>query len=271
MSLLETAQALKQHAEQSHKSYLAYGPPGSGKTTFFTKHPGKHKLWLDIDEKLGELENIHKEDLSTITVWEPNETLGATSIQIVQVDPSRKNPYAGTKITEKPRGYQKIVDITNELLALGYSASRGEKPFPYDLLVVDSLTRIMAHLEYLVMFQHGTSNMTETLYGVVKRNITEWLFGFLNLPCDRVVIAHDKHVEKRDKDGAIMQSFTRPLITGSMANDIVSYFSEAYYFLGRQGDNKWRIQTMTDRMLPARTSKKLEFEQELDPKVIFGF
>ncbi len=44
------------------KSYLFYGPGGSGKTTLAAKHPGKRKLWLDMDDRLGELDNLTDDD-----------------------------------------------------------------------------------------------------------------------------------------------------------------------------------------------------------------
>ena len=55
------------------RSYLFYGPAGSGKTTLAAMHPGKRKLWLDVDQKLHEMEVLPNRE--SIKVWAP---LGAT-------------------------------------------------------------------------------------------------------------------------------------------------------------------------------------------------
>lgn len=256
------------------KSYLFYGPGGSGKTYLATKHPGKKKLFLDIDQRLHELLALMTpEEVSRIEVWTPGVTLGSPNIQIVEADPRRKDIYQGTKIASEPQGYKKTVAVLNELLDLAYKSKKGEAEWPYDCVVLDSLTRLVDHLIYLVLYKAGAVQMTQTLFGVEGRNLKELITGFLQLPCDRILIAHDIHIEKRDEDtGALIYERIRPHVFGSDAlrNELNTLFSETYYFLGRQRDGKYLIQTATDRLAPARTAKKLDFEQIVDPVKIFA-
>jgi hypothetical protein len=244
---------------------MFYGPGGSGKTTLAAKHSNR-LLFLDMDERLHEL-NMSQEDRNRIKCWIPNATLGSKEVQFTVIDPKRKDMSKGTHIAEEPRGYRRLVDIINELLQVSY---KGE--FPYDAVVLDSLTRVSEHLEYLVMYSHNMTNMTETLYGVVKRNLKELMYGFLRLPCDRILIAHSKHIEKRDREsGVILQSYTRPNVTGTMAEELMTFFSEVYYFLGRSGvEPIYKIQTATDRELAARTTKALAFQNVADPVKVFA-
>lgn len=240
-------------AKLGPKTYLFYGPPGAGKTTAAAMHPGKRKLWLDMDDKIGELENLTQDQKSRIEVWRCDEPLGGDSITYQAVDPTRKNVYVHfDPKTKEPLGYRKLVAIVNELLALKHSGD-----FPFDAVVLDSLTRVSDHLVALTMWTHKVSQMTETLWGTVSNNLNMFLQGYLHLPCDRIVIGHDKHQVKRDRDGNILEETTRPMVVGQMANNLPQHFSEVYYFMGRSRDGQYKIQTVTDRVLPARTSKKL--------------
>lgn len=265
MPELSNVQGLTTVAADATKSYLFYGPPGTWKTTLAVKHPGKKKLWIDVDEKLKEMEHITPEERSKIDVWITGESLVPGEVMIANIDRTRADVTKGAKILKKPRGYEKTVAVVNELLKL---ASAGQ--FPYDLVVLDSLTRLMNHLEYLILFQHDVTIMNESLYGVAKRNIQDFVFGFLRLPCDRIMITHDKHRVKRDKKGDIIEETIRPNVTGAMAEELMGYFSEGYYFLGSNDQGKtWRIQTGGDSLKPARTTKQLSFEQVIDPAKIF--
>lgn len=255
------------------RSYLFYGPPGTGKTWLATKHPGKKKIYLDVDERLHELP-LSSEERASIIHWKPDVILGDSQIQIIQVDPTRRDVYKGEKIAHKPEGFVRVVDIINELLKLHYEAKKGGPPFPYDCVILDPLTRLIDHLVYLVMYKHGVTNMTETLFAVEGRQLKEAIMGFLQLPCDRIVIAHSMHKEKRDKESqAIIWEKIQPHIYGSdmMRNELVGMFTEAYFFTGyKHADKKYYIRTKADRLAQARTAKNLEYDQEIDPKKIYA-
>lgn len=245
------------------KTYFFYGPPGSGKTDLALEHPGKRKLWIDVDNKISEVRNAHR--VREIKVWTPGIAL-VNEVQAITVDPTRKNPYGGELLKSRPEGYDRAVKFVNELLALSLKPD-----FPYDLVVLDTITTLVNHMEFLVMFQHKVSLIQETLYEVIKRNNKTFINGLLRMPCDVIVIGHSKHIERRNKEGQVVESRYAPMITGSYALEICKDFSEAYFFSGRHPDTKWYIQTAPSREVEAaRTAKGLEFEQVIDAKRIYA-
>lgn len=266
MGELDKAASLTTATAEGTKSYLFYGPPGTWKTTLAVHHPGKKKLYMDIDEKLTEMEHLTATQREAITVWQPKVSLIPAGVMISNIDRTRRDVTMGTKILDRPKGYDRSVAVVNELLDL---AKKGT--FPYDCVIIDSLTRLMDHLELLVLFQHDCTILNETLYGVVKTNIKSFVSGFLRLPCDRIMITHDKQRTKKNKEGDIIEQTVRPNITGAMSEEIMGYFSEGYYFLGSNDKGKtWMIQTGADQIKPARTTKPLGYEQKIDPVKIFG-
>jgi hypothetical protein len=266
----ELARAVPLTEVKGNKSYLFYGPGGAGKTYLAFKHPGKRKLIIDIDQRAHELfPLLTPDERSTITVWSPNETLNETGVFVAEVDPKRADMSKGTQFKVEPKGYYKIAAVVNELLAM-----RKQESFPYDLVIMDSLTRIIDHLIYLVMYTHKVTNMTQTLFQVEGRNAKDLVLGFLELPCDRILIAHSHHKEVRDKDtGALVKETIRPHVFGSdsLREELSTLFSEVYYFHGfNPNTKKYLIQTANDRIRPARTAKGLAFEQEVEPTKIFA-
>lgn len=273
MAELERAQAF--HEVKTPRSYLFYGPGGTGKTLLALKHPGR-KLILDVDERAHDLiDLLTPEERKLITIWTPNVMLGHKDIQYTEVDPTRRDVYnKGTMIKSEPQGYRKWVTVVNELLHY-----QGE--FPYDVVITDSLSRVVDHLTYLIMYTHKVSNMTQTLFGVMGRNLKEAVQGFLLLPCTRIVIAHELHSEKRDEaTGAVIWEKIRPLVIGSasMREELSTLFSEVYHFVGAKPGGveqgkvvyKYMMQTVNDRTSHARTAKKLDADQVIDPAKIFA-
>lgn len=273
MAELDHAKPLEK-GKTGSKTYLYWGPPGTGKSTLAMQHPG-NKFIIDADDKINEMENLQESTRTSSVVWSHHEPLGSASgITWSVIDPTRKNVYKGFDgSVPKPLGYDRIRIVTNELLNLAKTCRDKNEPFPYDVVIHDSMTATSDHLVLATMHAHGATTMTETLWGVVTNNLKGYIDGFLLLPCDRIIIMHDKEIIKRDKDtGAILDQRTRPMIVGQMAGYVGRYFSEAYYFLGRDRSGKYRIQTAgeTKAVAPARTTKGLEFEQEIDPAKIYA-
>src|SRR6185369_6554291 len=94
MPELENAKPLEVN-KVGFKSYLYWGPPGTGKSTLAMKHPGM-KFVIDADDKLNEMENLNECDRVNSLVWSHHEPLGsAAGITWSVIDPTRKNVYKG--------------------------------------------------------------------------------------------------------------------------------------------------------------------------------
>ena len=265
MSELEHIEALIAGPSTGSKSYLFYGPGGTGKTTLAAKHPGKRKLWLDIDRKLREQTNLTQQERDSIQIWEPDELLVPDGIKLAATDPKRKDASVGFTPGIEPRAFRRMCDLINEL------GNTPKDKFPFDMICLDSGTQASEHLARLVLYRHRMGSMTQTLWGIFGSWWLEVINSFLSLPCDKVFIAHDRIVSKRDKDEKIIEEFTRPSIPGAVGLNLVQKFSEAYFFLGTNDQGAtYRIQTKPDFIVPARTTKQLAFRQTIDPSKIYG-
>src|SRR5438046_2205764 len=82
-------------------SYLFYGGPGVGKTWLASLHPGKRKLWLDMDQRINEMSALPNKD--TIQAWMPNEALhDVTSGILIPWSPDPKNVGHGRLPSKEP-------------------------------------------------------------------------------------------------------------------------------------------------------------------------
>jgi DNA polymerase III delta prime subunit len=243
------------------RSYLFYGPPGTGKTTTAAMLKHKKKLFIDADNKLESMENLPEEARRTISIWKPPSLISdADRIAVVRVERtegSDKKKVTGTEgyIPRNPQGYLETTAFINGLLE---RAEQGA--FPFDLVVLDSLTTINDHLEALILSHHKTAVFSLPLWGVLKANYKEFFGGFHSLPCDRIVIAHSKTVQ----DELTKEINIFPMLDGQMAEKLPKDFNEVYFFQGRNRDGKYVIRTASNRKIIARTTKGFDDEELID-------
>lgn len=218
-----------------------------------------------MDQKLGEMKNLPNKD--TISIWSPEESLAGKEAEIIiPWSPNPKQVEQGKLRTKSPQGFNRLVNVINELLATQHK----EGKLPYDLIVLDTLSAASDHWIALMMFTHRVTFMTERLWGVYLSGMNEFLSGFLALKCERIVISH----EKRSIDDGAKIDVIRPAVAGQTGNNLCKNFTEAYYLAGRGPDGKYRMRTVSDYIetktgprLTARTSRDLKEEEILGPDI----
>ena len=226
---------------QGFRSWFFYGPPGTGKTTAATLLPHKRKLVIDVDQKISTMDNLPPEVVAKVSVWTPNTpALSGPHIPIRRMDTK-----VGDKgyVPEDPQGYMRVVEFINSLIDQS-------KDFPYDLVILDSLSSLVEHMERLILHHHKAATMSLPLWGIYAANLQELKGGLLSLPCDRILIAHSKIIQEELTSEVIV----RPLVAGQTADKLPKDFNEVYYFVGRS-QGKYRVRLHADRKYVARTSK----------------
>ena len=154
-------------------------------------HLAKRRCSLTWIRKLSSLSNIDPKWPPKIYVWTPTATLSGSEIGIARVEryDAKKNVIPGTQgsIRKNPQGYYELVQQANKLVV----------DCPYDLVVLDTLSTTVEHLQRLICYHHQVSTFTLPLWGVFATDIEEPRAGLLGLPCRKIF--HRAHPYFRER------------------------------------------------------------------------
>lgn len=202
-----------------HKKLLIYGDSGAGKTCIAGTFPGPIHI-CDFDGKVNSLASFLK----------GNPKLSEISYE--SYTPAGK------------RGESAAL-FNNHMLALSKT-----KPFPYQTLVIDSLTTFSDEgMNYLMAQNPGIKRMTTGVvnvpaqqdYGIARIWFKQMIQTILTFPCNVIFTAHI-NVEKDELSGAIIRS---PMLAGKLKQELPIYFEEVYRAYFENG--KAMLQTKPDR------------------------
>ena len=237
-----------------YRSFLFYGPPGSGKTwASMDIFPSLNKFVIDTDNKLAMSLECHPRlaEITRLTqVFTPTHRLSEDAIGFSTVEAVKKGDVPATvkgTVPKNAKGYMEIVNFLNNDLSTLIQEHNVE------VVVLDTLSAISDHLIYRILETHMKSSMTLPLWGIYRNNLNEFVKGFLGLPCHRIVCAHTNVRE----DEVTKEVHVRPSIMGSYRDDIAKEFVEAWHFEGLRGSD-YMVRTAGTSKYMARTAKKLE-------------
>lgn len=248
-------QKLSEATTSAYRSFLLYGPPGSGKTwASLSMFPGKKKLVIDADNKLAVSMQHHPRYAQLkdeVFLWVPPTKLAEGKIGFASLEKKDKSGSIVSQgyVPTDTRGFLEVIGFINDDLP------KLMEELDIEVVSLDTLTSIADHLYYLILSHHKRSTFVIDLWGVYKQNMIELTKGFLSLPAHRVMIAHENIRE----DDTNKEIHVRPSIQGSYRDEIGKEFSEVWHFSGAApGGGKYQIRTANSHKYMARTAMGLK-------------
>ena len=237
-------------------SFILWGPPGSGKTTMACTmcKLGYSVLLIDLDKKAEQMYNLKAYiEESKLTIITPKSDLVAGDLKIRVLQPKRA-PIA------QPKGYLEFIDTINAIQKGEYAK--------YDVLVVDSTTRLLEHLKRLILHVQGRGSMEIQDWGILLSNLEELFSTVFSLNFEHIIlIAHDQ-TERDELLGTIEM---KPLLDGQMKHKAGSYVEEMYFTqveTTKQGAQYTILTKPLGRIKQCRTSRNLNAVEPADFSII---
>lgn len=208
----------------AHLKVLVYGDSGAGKTCFAAGFPTPI-LFLDFDGKVNSAASFYSGDKD----------------RLAQIEVETLTPKPGVD------PIQKFQEITRKL----------DKENPYKTIVIDSLTTFSAAcLKHIVKTNPGIKRVQSAQgvqpgmqdYGILKREFSRLIPGFLTLDSNIVMCAHIK-VDKDELTGEINRS---TMMDGSFSQELPIYFEEVWRAYADDKGGHW-AQTQSDYKFKCRS------------------
>lgn len=217
------------------KNILLVGDSGTGKTCFAGTAPGRIHV-CDFDGKIGSLAGHLK----------VNNSEALDRISYEQYLPSKLTPgKQGGLFDQAMRDLEKL----------------DPEDFPYDTLVVDSLTTMSDEIMKLIMKSNpGITRYNTKIaqapalqdYGLFRTYMKSVISTVLSFPCHVIFTAHIER-SKDEMTGRIVQL---PMLTGKLAAELPIYFDEVYKTVvdtDKNGKVQYMAQTQADKQFNCRT------------------
>lgn len=262
-----------------------YGRAGSGKTTLAATMVklGYKVIFIDIDNKIRMMRNLTK------VLTSENSEIWTIDSPLVE-GTMRSRVLAPKVISKQPRGYLEICDILD---GLEEQRVQGMAP-PGDVLVVDSLSSMLEHLDRLMKFISGKDHFEFGEWASWKSYIEEFFYKMINLqyaytpPTEEmtddegeyekdkerwfkhiIIIAHEM-TERDDITGKVE---VLPMIDGSMRHKVGKFFEEMYHTevsISNSGTATYQVLTKATDRYEARTSRDLKIREPSDYSILFA-
>lgn len=193
---------------------LLIGESGSGKTVFACSGPGKTYV-ADFDTKIS----------SAATFYKKHKPAQLDGIEFDTFSLNKAaNPYSAFK---------------TKLTALE-ALTKGSAPFPYDTVVIDSLSLYAEALTHHVIVTNPKVPRTFANipsmqdYGLILQAFKEDMNRVLSLPCNVICTAHSTLKE----DVETGQTRASISLTGAIKDHLPKIFTEVYYCFAKQAQAK---------------------------------
>lgn len=229
-------------------TWLMYGPPGSSKSTMayqIAEFCPQGAVVIDIDNKAGEMLHIQPLIVSgRLRVVPIKSRLSEEGFKSRILHPDRPPQV-------QPKGWLEFANALGDI-------DKPDQP-PYDVLIIDSVTRGVEHLTRLISYVNKHPVLAERDWGYYMTQLEELIQGVTSQLRDKAVIfvAHDQEKYREDTEGRERLEGVNVLVSGQMKSKIGQYFSEVYHFepLASTRDVLYRVRTRGDRNWLARTSR----------------
>lgn len=228
--------ALSELDPNKNKNILLVGDSGTGKTCFSGTAPGKVHV-CDFDGKISSLAGHLK-------VINP---AALDRISYEQYLPRKAFPgHEGGTFNDDMGKLEKLA---------------AEGKFPYDTIVIDSLTTMSDEvMKYLMKLNPGVKRtVTKGAqapalqdYGLFRIFMKQMITSILSFPCNVIFTAHIERT-KDEHTGRIIQT---PMLTGKLSAELPIYFDEVYKTVietDKDGKTTYMAQTKADKQFSCRT------------------
>lgn len=226
---------------------LCFGEGKTGKTTFATDlfkliDKGYDVIYIDCDKSINVIRNKEVKHLDKITYIPLRDEAHITIMPFINFLFSKAD-FWYNKVTGEVLADNRFSKDQKNLVKIN-----GSKLDNKTIIILDSLTAFAESMFNKLREKQGYlagsfdkdklyNGQVQQYYGVLSVEFSEFLDRLSNLNSTVFVIAHTKTVEKKDKNGNVVERKIYPLSTTINSSESLSkYFDECIYFTARAGN-----------------------------------